>query len=237
MELCIREEVMPSNKRDLDNLTGLMKRKEFGGQFKAIMGKALIEEFPFSLAFLDIDKFLDVNEEFGHLAGDTVLVMVANTIREIVDEDVFIARYGGDEFALLFSRLEREASFLTLERIRLAMEARRTYEYSEGIFDAQIRISGGVASYPVDARSENELLRKALQALYRAKEMGGNQIRLAYEERLVPKTTHYTATQLERLSKLAQKSGDTEAELLREALDDLLNKYWLNEIPIRPVDV
>jgi diguanylate cyclase (GGDEF)-like protein len=227
---------MPSTAKNLDNLTGLMKRKEFGGQFKAIMGKALIEENPFSLAFLDIDRFMYVNEEFGHLAGDAVLVSVGDMMREIVTEDIIISRYGGDEFALLFPGVERESSFLTLERIRRTVEDRHTYENAEGTFEASIRISGGVASYPVDARSENELLRKALQALYRAKEMGGNQIRLAYEERLVPKTTHYTATQLERLSKLAQQSGDTEAELLREALDDLLNKYFLNEIQSRPVD-
>lgn len=226
---------MPSNKRNLDKLTGLVNRKAFEGQFKAMMGKALIEENLFSLAFLDIDRFLYVNEEFGHQAGDAVLIFVADTIRDIVAEEIVIARYGGDEFGLLFPQLEREPSFLTIECIRLAVEARKNYEYPGGKFDVPIHLSGGVASFPVDARSENELLRKALQALYRAKVMGGNQIRLAYEERLVPKTTHYSSTQLERLSKLARESGDTEAELLREALDDLLIKYRLTKIHTREV--
>ena len=63
---------------------------------------------------------------------------------------------------------------------------------------AGMSISGGVASFPVDGRSEVELLRKADQALYRAKVAGRGRIRLAYEERMVPKTTHYTQTQLER---------------------------------------
>jgi hypothetical protein len=73
-------------------------------------------------------------------------------------------------------------------------------------------------------------LRKADQALYRAKASGRNQIRLAYEERMVPKTTHYTQTQLERLSKLAQERGVNEADLLREAMDDFLTKYGVNDI-------
>jgi hypothetical protein len=74
------------------------------------------------------------------------------------------------------------------------------------------------------------LLRKADQALYRVKDTGRNKIRLAYEERMVPKTTHYTQTQLERLSKLASERGVGEADLLREALDNLLTKYGVNDI-------
>ena len=82
----------------------------------------------------------------------------------------------------------------------------------------------------MDGRTENELFRKADHALYRAKASGRKQIRLAYEERMVPKTTHYTQTQLERLSKLAEERGVNEADLLREAMDDFLTKYGVNDI-------
>ncbi len=82
----------------------------------------------------------------------------------------------------------------------------------------------------MDGRTENELFRKADHALYRAKANGRKQIRLAYEERMVPKTTHYTQTQLERLSKLAEERGVNEADLLREAMDDFLTKYGVNDI-------
>jgi predicted signal transduction protein with EAL and GGDEF domain len=75
------------------------------------------------------------------------------------------------------------------------------------------------------ARSGTELLRKADQALYRSKQMGRNQVRLAYEERMLPKTSHYTQTPLERLSRLAEREGVGEVVLLREALDNLLMKY------------
>ena len=66
--------------------------------------------------------------------------------------------------------------------------------------------------------------------LYRAKKTGRNSIRLAYEEKMAPKTSHFTLTQLERLSNLAKEEGVGEAVLLREALDDLLLKYGTNNI-------
>jgi len=75
-----------------------------------------------------------------------------------------------------------------------------------------------------------ELIRKADQAFYRAKIFGRNTIRLAYEEKMVPKTSHFTLTQLERLSNLAKRQNRGDAELLREALDDLLIKYGFSDV-------
>ena len=69
-----------------------------------------------------------------------------------------------------------------------------------------------------------------MSALYRAKLAGSNQVLLAFDERMVPKTTHYTETQLERLSNLAEELEVKEARLLREALDDIIKKYKLTEI-------
>ena len=213
-----------------DALTELLNRRAFHEQFETTMRKAKANEEPFSLGFVDIDEFMRVNETVGHKAGDLVLQSVVNTIREIVSDEAIIARYGGDEFALLFPDKEREPSFLTLERIRAAVESRQKFEGAGSPFEIQVTLSAGIASYPVDARSETELLRKADQAMYQAKEMGGNQVRLAYEERMVPKTTHYTQTQLERLSRLSEKEGIGEAVLLREALDNLLLKYRVTDI-------
>lgn len=114
--------------------------------------------------------------------------------------------------------------------VRRAVESQGNFKEGDTAYELQITLSAGIASYPVDGRSEAELLRKADQAMYRAKEMGGNQVRLAYEERMVPKTSHYTQTQLERLSRLSEKEGVGEAVLLREALDNLLLKYRVTDI-------
>ncbi len=214
-----------------DDLTGLFNRKAFMEQFSKVLtqAKSSLLETPLSLAVIDVDKFKSINDENGHVAGDNVLMAMAKIILEHAGKDTVVGRYGGDEFAIIFPREEREQAFLRLEQIRQAMN-QHELKVADGKFISGIPISAGVASFPVDGRTENELWRKADHALYRAKVGGRNQIRLAFEERMVPKTTHYTQTQLERLSKLAEARGVNEADLLREAMDDFLTKYGVNDI-------
>jgi diguanylate cyclase (GGDEF)-like protein len=213
-----------------DVLTGALNRKTFEERLRAAMRQAAVNERPVSLAFIDVDHFKSVNDMYGHSAGDVVLVSLAKLVLEMAGSQAVLGRYGGDEFAVLLPEVEREQAFLTLERIRSAVEQKTDYGQVGEQAPLRLTISAGIASFPIDGRNENELLRMADAAVYRAKMTHRNSIRLAYEERMVPKTTHYTLTQLERLSKLAQGQGSTEAELLREALDDLLIKYGVSEI-------
>jgi diguanylate cyclase (GGDEF)-like protein len=179
---------------------------------------------------IDIDNFEQVNTNYGRSGGDAVILALAKIVRDASTGEYIPARYGGDEFVIVFPNTDREQAFLTVEHIRQELEqATIVYDPNQpGI--AGLTTSGGVAAYPNDARSSAEILRKADQALYRAKASGRNKVRLAYEEKMVPKTTHFTVTQLERLSKLAEERSVSEAELLREALDDLLNKYGVTVI-------
>ena len=190
------------------------------------MQTAVEGDLPISLAFLDIDNFLLINQSFGHIGGDQVLKSISTIIRDQAGEQAITARYGGDEFAIIFPNLEREQAFLTMERIRAQVETQESF----GDVSTKITITGGIAAYPIDGSTESEILRKADQALYRAKKTGRNSIRLAYEEKMAPKTSHFTLTQLERLSNLSKEEGVGEAVLLREALDDLLFKYGTNDI-------
>ncbi len=209
-----------------DPLTGLHTRAVFEANFSALLQSASEQDEPLSLAFLDIDHFLTINEQFGHAGGDQVLIGLANLLTEESDSTTIVARYGGDEFALLFPGMVREQVFLILEKIRAKVESTPNI----GGVATPLTITAGIASYPIDGNTESEIFRKADQALYRAKVTGRNLIRLAYEEKMAPKTSHYTLTQLERLSRLAKEEGVGEAVLLREALDDLLIKYAFNKI-------
>ncbi len=215
----------------IDELTGLLSRKACLERFSEVMAaaKANPKEMPLTLALLDVDIFSKVNEQFGHITGDNLLVAVSKVIREHGGKNSLAGRYGGDEFVIVFPGEEREQAFLKMEQIRLEL-SQNMLTSSDGMTIQGIFISGGVASFPMDGRTENELFRKADHALYRAKASGRRQIRLAYEERMVPKTTHYTQTQMERLSKLAEERGVNEADLLREAMDDFLTKYGVNDI-------
>jgi diguanylate cyclase (GGDEF)-like protein len=221
---------MTSGNLKLDSLTGVPNRKTlFEEQFKLFLGRAREGDRPFSLVFVDIDSFKQINERYGHETGDFVLAQVASMMQELAGESVSIARFGGDEFVLLFPEMEREQAFLRMEKIRATLEV-KSFSLNGLSSPSGITISAGIASFPHDGRTDLELLRKADQALYRAKQLGRNSIRLAYDERMVAKTTHYTITQLERLSNLSQQYGRPEADLLREALDDLLLKYWVTSI-------
>lgn len=214
---------------DLDALTGLLTRRAFEDELKKAMEHARAHDASLSLALLDIDKFKLLNDYYGHVTGDAIIQFVADTIRGATQGVGLAGRYGGEEFALLFPNMEREPTLLAAERLRAEVDKPHAFPHEGKQVEISFTLSCGIAAFPLDARSEGELVRKADQALYRAKATGRNKICLAQEERMVTKTTHYPQTQLERLAKLAQKEGLGEAALLREALDDLLIKYGMPE--------
>ncbi len=212
-------EVIMKNK-EIDELTGLLSKSAFDQAMEQkINGKNSI---PVSIAFLDIDNFLKVNDTYGHARGDEVLSELARAFNETFTDDAARTfRIGGDEFGVMLQRTEKEQAFLLLERVREAFSSME----SLNSINPHPTISAGVATYPDDGASRQEIIRKADDALFRAKGTGRNRFILAREEKKIPKTSHYTQGQLERLTALSQKEGVGEAELLREALDDLLQKY------------
>jgi len=105
-----------------DRLTGLHSRKAFTDRLMAMMAEAAGTDSPVSIAFLDVNDFKHVNDQYGHEAGDLVLVAIADQIQAVVGERGTCARFGGDEFALLLPGIEREQAFLLVERIRAEVE-------------------------------------------------------------------------------------------------------------------
>ena len=216
---------MSSDNSVLDALTGLITRKGFEEKLKAAVLHAQENDRPLSLGFFDIDYFKRLNDSQGHEAGDVIIKAVGDIIKSMTGGKGIVCRYGGEEYTLIFPNTEREQAFLSMEGIRGEIERQTSFSDGKKEVNAQLTISGGIASFPIDAQDENELLRQVDQALYRGKGSGRNKIVLAYEEKMAPKTSHYTLTQLERLSELAKEQGVGEAVLLREALDNLLIKY------------
>jgi diguanylate cyclase (GGDEF)-like protein len=187
-----------------------------------LCGDDVAHNTPMSVAFLDVDKFLEVNTTSGREAGDSVLAQLAALfMQRFENSPSLFFRIGGDEYAALMPEIEKERAFLQLEQIR------SDFENLDTLADVQPRptISIGIATFPDDGGTPQEVIRKADDALFRAKGLGRNRIGLAREEKKVPKTSHYTQGQLDRLSVLSKKEGVGEAELLREGLDDLLKKY------------
>ena len=172
-----------------------------------------------AIALTDCDKFDHINKDFGREEGDRVLIEAGKYIRASLPEDVQVFRIGGDEFGIIFrGTLEREDIFLLLND----MKNNYNVKTPDGVRQT---ITVGMATAFEDANRCAELIRKADGALYRAKVAGGNRVAMAKEEKMVPKTSHFTQDQLQRLAKLSKREGVGEAILLREGLDLLLKKY------------
>jgi diguanylate cyclase (GGDEF)-like protein len=176
-----------------------------------------------TLVQVDIDRFLEFTETAGGESGDALLTEVGSHLRELSQAEGWtFFRIGGDEFCLLAPGVGLEQAFLRAERLRLEVdETLAGRATGEAVCTASI----GVANAPRDAKSAEELLRKAELALYAAKDQGGDAVALTPGEEMVMKSSYYEASQLARLKGLAERLEKKEAPLLREALDDLLRKY------------
>lgn len=171
------------------------------------------------IALLDVDHFMHVNDDFGHDAGDRVLIELGQYLQKGIEGQGEIYRIQGDEFGILFNAdLEKEDAFLLMEQLRRGLDIK----LPDG---EQVTISVGIAAAFEDASRYQELVRKAESAMFRVKYAGRNKVALCREEKMIPKTSHYTSDQLKRLTKLSKREGIGEAILLREALDMLLKRY------------
>ena len=152
-----------------DPLTGLGNHRHFHERLQRELAAAVDSGGIVSLCLLDIDNFKEINDQWGHPAGDRVLSSVAGRLRQ--GGEAF--RLGGDEFAVLLAGTEALQAVSIAESI-----VARIREADLGIVDS-ITVSAGVASYPEHGRERDSLIRLADGALYWAKEHGKNQVRLA----------------------------------------------------------
>jgi diguanylate cyclase (GGDEF)-like protein len=175
-----------------------------------------------SVMLIDLDNFLQINQQYGRRCGDHVLIHVARTLQATMPQAALLARFGGDEFVVGLPNTRLDDAFTLAEDFRRRLAALRLKEWP----DVQVTCTIGLAGFPANGKRLPELLREADQALYVAKLGGRNKVALPLAEgRMITKTSYYTATQLERLAQLARRVERNEASLLREALDDVLKKY------------
>ena len=224
-----RQDINMQTENNKDLLTGFIDAKTFDNLLKINLEKAIKNGESLSLAMLDMDNLRKFNEEYGTQCGHLALSKLAKLIKSRVPERMVPTRFGGEEFVIIFPRTEREEAFLIIEKIRSEWDTEHEFIVNKEEINANLTFSAGISSYPADGTTAIDLLRKAEQALYRAKVNGRNRVCIAQEEKMIPKTAHYTATQLERLSLLAKNLSVTDALLLREALDCLLRKYTISE--------
>lgn len=180
---------------------------------------------PFSIVVADIDNFENINKIYGYAIGDEVIKKLMSVFKRNLSDSDLIMRHG-DEFNILLVKKGSERSFMEMEEIRRYFSD-NTFPLSD-VYKTEnvyITVSCGIASYPRDAKNSIELFRVADSAMFRAKKLGKNKVCLSEAESMVLKSSYFTKTQVDRLSKLAKETEKTEAFLLREAVDDLFKKY------------
>jgi len=154
-----------------DALTGLSNRRAFDQKMEECFQKWNQSKQLFSLALVDIDHFKRINDTYGHPAGDAVLREIASRLKDFADEAVHIARFGGEEFALLFEA-NSKASAAVMEKIRLAIEGKPIDADGNAI---NVTLSGGVSQIASNDRIAT-LVRRSDQALYTAKMASRNRV-------------------------------------------------------------
>jgi diguanylate cyclase (GGDEF)-like protein len=146
-----------------DLLTGLPNRSSFTMSLEEILANP--NPRPFALLLLDLDRFKEVNDTFGHQSGDLLLREIGPRLRGVLRESDVLARLGGDEFALLLPTADAEGGVSMAERLLRALEE------PFGIDGHAFQVGGsiGIATYPADGNSPSDLMRRADVAMYAAK--------------------------------------------------------------------
>jgi diguanylate cyclase (GGDEF)-like protein len=167
------------NLADRDQLTGFYNHRFLHERLGEEIVRAQRSRAPLGLLMIDLDDFKLVNDTFGHLFGDRVLVWAAELIRSTLRASDVPARYGGDEFAVILPDSDADAARAVAGRILAAFQ-QRSFE-TEGRGAVPMAASIGVATFPLDGRSGQGLIAAADRALYRVKDAGGHGAGLATE--------------------------------------------------------
>ena len=160
-----------------DYLTNLFNYRYFKQQLSREFDRARRHKSRFVSLMIDIDHFKLYNDTFGHQAGDVVLRNLAEVLRKNTRSSDIVARYGGEEFVIVCPELEKSMGVSLAEKLR-SMVARSAITAGKDLRDKSITISVGVAAYPDDGDSPDELINNADSALYKAKENGRNQVQV-----------------------------------------------------------
>ncbi|MEZ6122663.1 MAG: EAL domain-containing protein [Planctomycetaceae bacterium] len=167
-----------------DNLTGLPNRRFFRRYVEQLVVESHERARGFAVCFIDLDDFKYVNDSLGHAVGDELLRAVGRRLTDLLGDDCFIARFGGDEFAMVLPDIgvdDRKVTECCRELLRVFRQPFRLVEA-----DANVGLSIGVTLYPDHAQDAESLMQNADIAMYVAKSQGKNQVRIFSSDMQTP---------------------------------------------------
>ncbi len=156
-----------------DPLTQLPNRALFEDRLQQSLARARREQGMLALCFVDLDKFKEVNDQYGHAAGDLCLTKVAELLLHSVRETDTVARLGGDEFVIVMDAVTEQSAVLSsLHNLLLKLQQPFVFEQHQ----LQLSASIGIALFPAHGQDQASLLAAADRAMYKAKQAGGHQL-------------------------------------------------------------
>lgn len=157
-----------------DGLTGLYNHRYFQEQMTSALEHSKRYETEFSLIIIDIDYFKKFNDNYGHQCGDRVLRLVAQTLKKNVRATDIVCRYGGEEMSIILPNIGYNDAIFTAQKLCKMVSEKEVHTNNDKT--ANVTISLGVATYPKDAQTTQDLIKIADERLYHAKENGRNQV-------------------------------------------------------------
>lgn len=158
-----------------DDLTGFFNRRHLMELIDSENNRSERTGCNFSLAIMDLDKFKNINDSFGHQTGDNVLVVFSSIVRSVLRKTDFCGRYGGEEFLILLTQTDLEEAKIFAERVRTCVE---TSSFPELRNQSKVTVSVGIAQHKAKESIEKTISR-ADAALYRAKKNGRNRVEIS----------------------------------------------------------
>ncbi len=158
-----------------DPLTGLPNHRALIAAIEQELNRSRRHLYPCTLLFMDLDHFKAINDGYGHSAGDAILREFASTVQSLLRGIDTLGRWGGEEFVVILPETGTEDALIVAERVRAAI-AVHTFQMGGGL---RLTCSLGVAAYPADAQEREELVVASDRAMYGAKMLGRNQVRVA----------------------------------------------------------
>ena len=162
-----------------DSLTGLKNRRYFDQRLYEEIAHAKRYRLPLSLLLIDVDHFKIVNDTYGHKIGDEVLKNLSKIILEMVRDSDIVARYGGEEIAIITPNTEKAEAILLAERLRNLVQKSSLANVDATQEVVQITISIGVSSLNLVVMDKDTLVEEADKALYEAKKLGRNRVQMS----------------------------------------------------------
>jgi diguanylate cyclase (GGDEF)-like protein/PAS domain S-box-containing protein len=160
----------------VDALTGAYNRRTFDGRVTDEIHRARRYDRPLSLLMIDLDNFKAINDTRGHKQGDSVLAEAARIFRRNTRDVDYVCRYGGDEFAVLLPETAKENAAAKAEQLLAEVRKHPFANVDDAARPLSLTLSVGVAAYRTEDKSDDDLLRRADEALYTAKREGRNRV-------------------------------------------------------------